>query len=64
MIIYKKKLMFLLYICLFCLYYDLLWPFIGPREQINSVTSYIDGSMVYGSSDAQMTLLRDVEGGK
>ncbi|CAG2211056.1 PXDN [Mytilus edulis] len=33
--------------------------FITYREQINDVTSYIDCSHVYGSSDAQLATLRD-----
>ena len=36
----------------------------GPREQVNQVTSYIDGSMVYGSSVEEMSQLRQFEGGQ
>ena len=36
----------------------------GPREQINDITSYIDGSNVYGSSSKVSKALRDLDGNK
>jgi len=32
---------------------------LGPREQANQVTSHLDGSMVYGSDECQMLMLRE-----
>ena len=34
-----------------------------PRQQINDLTQYIDGSMVYGSDPTTATSLRDTSGG-
>ncbi|XP_035217654.1 chorion peroxidase-like [Stegodyphus dumicola] len=36
----------------------------GPREQLNQVTSYLDASSVYGSSENTTKALRSFEGGK
>ena len=35
-----------------------------PREQINDLTQYIDGSMVYGSNPTVAASLRDTSGGR
>ncbi len=35
-----------------------------PREQINQITSWIDGSMVYGSDDVRAAALREFDGGR
>lgn len=36
----------------------------NPRQQINSITSWMDGSMVYGSDSATAAALRTFSGGK
>nr|CAD7448788.1 unnamed protein product [Timema bartmani] len=37
---------------------------LGPREQLNQVTSFMDASMVYGSSNEQVSQLRAFSGGQ
>lgn len=36
----------------------------NPRQQINTVTAWLDGSMVYGSDTATATKLRTLQGGR
>ena len=37
---------------------------LGPRDQLNLVSSYLDGSAIYGSSEAQARALRTHTGGR
>ncbi|XP_063223065.1 uncharacterized protein LOC134531301 [Bacillus rossius redtenbacheri] len=37
---------------------------LGPREQLNKVTSYLDASMIYGSSQEDANKLRTFSGGQ
>lgn len=37
---------------------------LGPREQLNQVTSFLDGSTIYGSSSEETERLRSFRGGK
>jgi len=36
----------------------------NPRQQVNSITAWIDGSMIYGSDEATATSLREHVGGR
>ncbi|HRH93715.1 MAG TPA: peroxidase family protein [Candidatus Peribacteria bacterium] len=44
--------------------YDTSTGINGPRQQINSITSYVDGSQVYGSDPVRAAALRTFVGGK
>ena len=33
----------------------------APRDQLNQITSYLDASMIYGSSTERSTKLRDTD---
>lgn len=37
---------------------------LGPREQLNQVTAFLDGSTIYGSSPQETEILREFEGGR
>ncbi len=36
----------------------------NPRRHVNEITSFLDGSVIYGSDDERMAWLRSYEGGK
>lgn len=45
-------------------YYNTSTPSDQPRQQINTITSYLDGSVVYGSGSSRAAALRSFVGGK
>ncbi|TWU08015.1 peroxidase family protein [Stieleria varia] len=44
--------------------YDLSTGVDSPREQINHITAFIDGSMVYGDEEGRASVLRQLSGGR
>lgn len=42
----------------------LIFTILGPREQMNQLTAYLDLSFVYGSDNCDAKILRSFSGGK